>query len=127
MAERSPNGLKTLRKGEIAPFSTVFSKDLYCKYVKRRERVNLDQFEILSFSKVFSIYFTSLQLYVFCDSVWLVISVYLLLLPVAHLSDAPRRHLDVTGNSARIQDKLLRAPPGSLTCSAYSTSHRTSV
>ena len=30
----------------------------------------------------------------------------------------PRRQLVVTGNSARIQDE---APPGSLTCSAYST------
>ena len=35
----------------------------------------------------------------------LVISVYLLLLPVAHLSDAPRRWLVVTGDSARIQDE----------------------
>ena len=35
----------------------------------------------------------------------LVISVYLSLLPVAHLSDAPRRRLVVTGDSARIQDK----------------------
>ena len=34
-------------------------------------------------------------------------------LPVAHLSDAPRRRVVVT--------KLLRAPPGSLTCSVYST------
>ena len=38
---------------------------------------------------------------------WLVISVYLLSLPVAvvHLSDAPRRRLVVTGESARIQDE----------------------
>ena len=49
----------------------------------------------------------------------LVISVYLSSLPVAHLSDAPRRQLVVTGDSART--KLLRIPPGSLTCSAYST------
>ena len=34
---------------------------------------------------------------------WLVISVYLSSLPVAHLSDAPRRRLVVTGDSARIQ------------------------
>ena len=37
--------------------------------------------------------------------VWLVISVYLLSLPVTHLSDAPRRRLVVTGNSAKIQDE----------------------
>ena len=35
----------------------------------------------------------------------LIISVYLSLLPVAHLSDAPRRRLVVTGDSARIQDE----------------------
>ena len=35
----------------------------------------------------------------------LVISVYLSSLPVAHLSDDPRRRLVVTGNSARIQDE----------------------
>ena len=34
---------------------------------------------------------------------WLVISVYLSSLLVAHLSDAPRRRLFVTGDSARIQ------------------------
>ena len=53
-------------------------------------------------------------------------SVYLSSLPVTHLSNAPRRRLVVTGNSARM--KLLRAPPGSLTCLWYSTSsHATSV
>ena len=36
----------------------------------------------------------------------LVISVYLLSLPVAHLSDAPRKRLVVTGDSARIKDKI---------------------
>ena len=36
---------------------------------------------------------------------WLAISVYLSSLPVAHLSDAPRRRLVVTGDSARIQDE----------------------
>ena len=36
---------------------------------------------------------------------FLVIFVYLLSLPVAHLSDAPRRRLIVTGDSARIQDE----------------------
>ena len=36
---------------------------------------------------------------------WLVISVYLSSLPVAHMSDAPRRQLVVTGNSARMQDE----------------------
>ena len=35
----------------------------------------------------------------------LVIFVYLSSLPVAHLSDAPRRRLIVTGGSARIQDE----------------------
>ena len=35
----------------------------------------------------------------------LVFSVYLSSLPVAHLSDAPRRRLVVTGDSARIQDE----------------------
>ena len=40
----------------------------------------------------------------------LVISTYLLCLPVAHLSDAPRRWLVVTGD----------APPGSLTCFVHS-------
>ena len=34
-----------------------------------------------------------------------IISVYLSSLPVAHLSDAPRRRLVVTGDSARIQDE----------------------
>ena len=34
-----------------------------------------------------------------------VISVYLPLLPVAHLSDAPRRRLVITEDSARIQDE----------------------
>ena len=37
--------------------------------------------------------------------VWLVISVYLSSLPVAHLSDAPRRRLVVTGDSARKHDE----------------------
>ena len=36
---------------------------------------------------------------------YLVISVYFSSLPVAHLSDAPRRGLVVTGDSARIQDE----------------------
>ena len=31
---------------------------------------------------------------------------YLLSLPVAHLSDTPRRQLVVTGDSARIQDEI---------------------
>ena len=39
------------------------------------------------------------------DLFGLVISVYLSSLPVAHLSDAPRRRLVVTGDSARIQDE----------------------
>ena len=37
--------------------------------------------------------------------VTLVIFVHLLSLPVAHLSDVPRRWLVVTGDSARIQDE----------------------
>ena len=52
----------------------------------------------------------------------LIIFVYLSSLPVAHLSDAPpppRKRLVVTGDSGRT--KLLRIPPGSLTCSVYST------
>ena len=36
----------------------------------------------------------------------LVVSVHLSSLPVAHLSDAPRRRLVVTGDSARIQDEI---------------------
>ena len=36
---------------------------------------------------------------------WLVISVYLSSLPVAHLSASPKRRLVVTGDSARIQDE----------------------
>ena len=36
---------------------------------------------------------------------WLIISVYLSSLPVAHLGDAPRRLFVVTGDSARIQDE----------------------
>ena len=36
---------------------------------------------------------------------WLVISVYLSSLPVAHLSDVPRRRIVVTGDIARIQDE----------------------
>ena len=36
---------------------------------------------------------------------WLVISVYLLSLPVAYLSNAPRTRLFVMGDSARIQDE----------------------
>ena len=47
------------------------------------------------------LYFWSKQ--VVCDH--LIISVYLSLLPVAHLSDAPIRRLVVTGDSARIQNK----------------------
>ena len=35
----------------------------------------------------------------------IIIFVYLSSLPVAHLSDAPRRRLVVTGDSARIQDE----------------------
>ena len=35
----------------------------------------------------------------------LLVSVYLSSLPVAHVSDAPRRQLVVTGDSARIQDE----------------------
>ena len=36
--------------------------------------------------------------------IMLVISVYLSSLPVAHLSDAPRRRLVIAGDSARIRD-----------------------
>ena len=51
----------------------------------------------------------------------LVISVYLSSLQVAHLSDAPRRRLVVTGIVQGYRTKLLRALSGSLTCSLYST------
>ena len=37
--------------------------------------------------------------------IFFIISVYLSSLPVAHLSDVPRRRLVVTGESARIQDE----------------------
>ena len=39
------------------------------------------------------------------DQSVLIVFVYLSSLPVAHLSDAPRRRLVVTGESARIQDE----------------------
>ena len=39
------------------------------------------------------------------QSSFLFVSDYLSSLPVAHLSDAPRRRLVVTGDSTRIQDK----------------------
>ena len=56
------------------------------------------------------------------QSTWaLVISVYSLSLAVAHISDATRRLLVVTEDSARIKTNLLRIPPGSLKCPAYST------
>ena len=42
------------------------------------------------------------HLFLWCD---LVISVNLSSLPVAHLSDAPKRRLVVTGDSAGIQDE----------------------
>ena len=43
---------------------------------------------------------------VYCRAAsWLVISFYFSSLPVAHLSDAPRRRFVVTGDSARIQDE----------------------
>ena len=51
----------------------------------------------------------------------LVIFVYLSSLPVAHLSDALRRRLVVTGIVQEYRTKLLKAPPGSVTCSAYIT------
>ena len=47
---------------------------------------------------------------------WLLIYVCLLSLPVARLSDASRRRLVVTGDSARIQHETTRALPGSLMC-----------
>ena len=48
----------------------------------------------------------------------LVIFVYLSSLPVAHLSDAPRRRLVVTGDSARVQDETVE---NFFTRSVYST------
>ena len=50
-----------------------------------------------------------------------IIFVYLSLLPVAQLSDAPRRRLVVTGIVQGYKTKLLRAPHGSFTCLAYSS------
>ena len=58
---------------------------------------NSDQSKILSF---FILEFCLEYL-----SIDLIISVYLSSLPIAHLSDAPRRRLVVTGDSARIQDE----------------------
>ena len=54
--------------------------------------------------------------------VWfgLVISVYLSSLPVAHLSEAPRRQL-LQRIVQGYRTKQLRARPGSLACAAYST------
>ena len=49
-----------------------------------------------------NIYFISSPMTCLID---LIIFVYLSSLPVAHLSDAPRRQLVVTGDSARIQDE----------------------
>ena len=46
---------------------------------------------------------------------------YLSSLTVAHLSEALRSWLVVTGDSARIQQKIQRAPPGSSTYSVYIT------
>ena len=51
-------------------------------------------------------------------------SVYLSSPLVGHLSDTPRRRLVKTRDSARIQMKLLRAPPGSLKSLAYSAVSR---
>ena len=52
--------------------------------------------------------YNQIQLGQFCNlfiNYGLVISVYLSQLPVAHLSDAPRRRVVVTGDSTRIQDE----------------------
>ena len=51
---------------------------------------------------LFSFIATGYRLAIWFD---LIISVYLSSLPVAHLSDAPRRRLVVTEDSARIQDE----------------------
>ena len=48
---------------------------------------------------------------------WLVISAYLSLLPVAHLSDTPRRWLVIIRDSARIQDETTESSACSLTLS----------
>ena len=52
---------------------------------------------------------------------WLVISLYLSSLPIAYLSDAPRRRLVVTRDSARIQNETTESSACSLACSLYST------
>ena len=51
---------------------------------------------------------------------YFVISVNLLSLLVAHLSDAPRRRLVDTGMVQGYRTKLMRALPGSSTCLVYS-------
>ena len=65
----------------------------------------------------------SSHFYCFYDNTlgWLVIFVCLSSLPVAHLSDALRRRLVVRGIVQGYRTKLLRIPPGSLTCSVYDT------
>ena len=57
----------------------------------------------------------------YCSISCLVISVYLSLLPVAYLSDAPRRRLVVTGDSARIQDETTESSTWLFNVLTYST------
>ena len=61
------------------------------------------EFEILWYAEERNLYFEIF--WKWNDINWLIIFVYLSSLPVAHLSDAPRRRLVVTGDSARIQDE----------------------
>ena len=63
----------------------------------------LSQLNAFFFMFVMTCNFLSIKYFV--RSFDLIISVYLSSLPVAHLSDAPRRLLVVTGDSARIQDE----------------------
>ena len=81
------------------------NKDLFVKRlssgITKKEKINVC-------SIYATIYFICAKLYVQMlgwNLAWLIISVYLSSLPVAHLSDAPRRRLVVTGDSARIQDE----------------------
>ena len=59
--------------------------------------------------------------------IWLIISIYVSSLPFAHLSDALRKWLVITGIVHGYRTKLLRALPGSLTCSCIALSHGTLV
>ena len=107
-------------KGENAPFPTMFSIGFFFRVIKTRDCLvrRLRNFP-MHFTKKAMTWFgniyrpkirTNLSMgesNAIVSAYWfdLIISVYLSSLPVAHLSDAPRRRLVVTGDSARIQDE----------------------